>query len=297
MKKLFIASLLLSINAFASPAFQFMKVKSLADCELRVLIQNPPKGTPVRADFLFLIGFSDRADNHAPLFDLLTQSGLRVISFDYPGHGESECGSLNDHKIHDLIYYADQVERKTREDQMRPLFLAGWSTGALLVVRGLQKYVFLERKISGAVLIAPAVSVHKIVGDMGFVTQEVLTSHPNPPFRGAIKPNSPFKVPFFATSLLSQSIWSNIDSYPVLIPTLVFAAGQDSVVKTSGVKGWVYKNRGFGADIQALECAEGKHMLDNEFEPLGSEVRNNVLNFTMSPENFQYFSLDKCKPF
>jgi len=88
----------------------------------------------------------------------------------------------------------NEVEAFTRQDSKRPVILAGWSTGGLIATRMVQsESLQLEnRRVVGMILFTPGVSVYPIVGDGGIITEETLTSNPNPPHRGPIKPSSPF---------------------------------------------------------------------------------------------------------
>jgi alpha-beta hydrolase superfamily lysophospholipase len=246
--------------------------------DIRVGVQAPDK-TPI-ADVLFFTGFADRIDNHDPLFQAWTNAGYRVVSFDYPGHGES-TGSIDNYDFHGLAEIANEVEADTREDDERPLFLAGWSTGGLLAVRLVQSRTLPSpgREPDGLVLLAPGVAVHALVGDKGFVTQDTLTSNPNPPHAGPPKPKSPLLVPRFATKLEANVVLAQTEKYPGNVPTLVVVAGdaEDAYADTKKVKKWA---SGLGdAEVWGVQCAGAKHELDNEPNPIGDSVRAMAARF------------------
>jgi pimeloyl-ACP methyl ester carboxylesterase len=240
-----------------------------------------PRGTP-KGDVLFLHGFSDRFDNHLPLFEGFRRAGLRVVAFDYPSHGET-CGrGLDRYRIKGIAELASFVEEHTRQADDRPLVVAGWSTGGLVAVRMLQAPSFaLGREIRGAFLLAPGVDVKVLVGDKQIVTQETLTSHPNPPHRGPISPRSPLQTPLFATDLIVNARHARAASFPRDVPTFVVTGGEkeDVYANTRGVVTWVRARQDEGARVFGLTCPGGRHELDNEAEPMGGDVRANGVAF------------------
>jgi alpha-beta hydrolase superfamily lysophospholipase len=127
MKSAFLSLLFICSAAMAQSTSTMIRVESLdswkTDCRLRVVVQAP-KGT-AKGDVLFLIGFGDRADNHSPLFNAIVNSGFRVFSFDYPAHGESDCGSINFSSFKELMTAASAVEQSVRAGSKAPLFLIG----------------------------------------------------------------------------------------------------------------------------------------------------------------------------
>jgi pimeloyl-ACP methyl ester carboxylesterase len=289
----FIIGLLLSFQSLATEQFF---ISAGPECKLRVIVENPPKNVPVKADILHLIGFADRADNHDPLFKMLSVEGFRVVSFDYPSHGETKCQSLNRHSIHDLINLGIQVEFQTREDNKRPLILSGWSTGALLAILGVQQGLFATaRPVTAVVAMAPAVSVYTIVGSGGFVTQSSMTNHPNPPHKGPYKPTTPFTLPAFAFSLIYNSYLSQDLFYPKEIPTLIMTAGKDRYVNTENVLEWFFKHQENGSKIHGVFCPNSLHEMDNQIEPIGQEVRNFIRKFVLTPQNPQIVSQVECQ--
>jgi alpha-beta hydrolase superfamily lysophospholipase len=113
---------------------------------------------------IYFHGFGDRLDNHKPLFDAWNAVGLRVVAFDLPSHGEdSGFSNLIDlYSFQELGELATKVEASKREDETRPLILAGWSTGELIATQMIQKEIFKAqggRVPRALIFFAPAISV------------------------------------------------------------------------------------------------------------------------------------------
>lgn len=248
--------------------------------------EDRPEGTPL-GDVLYLHGFADRLDNHGPLFEAWRKAGLRVVSFDLPGHGENRGfqNRLGWYSFERLGALALEVERRTREDPRRPLILAGWSTGGLLAVRMVQEDRFAGgRRPSGIVLFAPGVSLHLLVGRVGLVTEGTLTRNPDPPHVGGIHPRSPLLRPLFALRLLGNSwLWSG-EPMPRDTPVLVLVGGteEDRYAYSPGLKRWAADQRKLGAPVTGVECPGGYHELDNEPDPIGRETRAAAAAFARS---------------
>jgi alpha-beta hydrolase superfamily lysophospholipase len=244
------------------------------NAQLRVGEARPASGEPV-ADILYLHGFSDRMDNHKPLFDQWTKRGARVVAFEYPSHGES-CGlGLGAYTFTDLVDFATVVEKDMVEDQKRPLYLAGWSTGGLIATRLAQGYRDVSRPIAGTMLFAPGIAVHVVLGE---VTLDSLTSLAHPPHTGPIAPTRPALYALFSAGLLLQSHEARSEPFPATIPTILFTGGEqsDTYADTAGLQAWVgeQRERAEPANIALVTCEGGKHELDNEAEPMGQEVRS-----------------------
>jgi alpha-beta hydrolase superfamily lysophospholipase len=266
------------------------------DCQIRVLVQSPPVSVPVRADVLFLIGFADRADNHGPLFESMANAGYRVISFDYPSHGESNCGGLDSQDFASLSKMAEEIIAPLTEDSFRPLYLTGWSTGGLLAMRIAQLNYFSNRTIAGLLLLAPGLATYMAPGDWGTVTLDTLLSNPNPPHRGPIKPTSPFSFIKFGLILIGNGIAARNERLPK-VPILIFLGGSKSDVyaDTSTIRRWIWFEQRFHSNLFAIQCDHAKHELDNETEPIGGEVRSNFLNFLLSPNEKSLKTGSSCR--
>ncbi|MBX3212191.1 MAG: alpha/beta hydrolase [Labilithrix sp.] len=238
--------------------------------------QARPAG-PVRGDILFFHGFSDRLDNHRPLFEAWTARGFRVVSFEYPSHGET-CGkSLAFYLYPSLARLAAEVERATREDEERPLLLAGWSMGGLLATRLLQGLEPLDRPVRGAVLFTPGVAVHLFLDR---VRRETLTRNEDPPHTGPITPTRPALYPI-AANLLVHASRARAEALPAGVPVLTITGGdeEDVYAKSAEVRSWVGDQRRRGAATHGLDCPGGFHEIDNEPAPMGPSVRSAAATF------------------
>ena len=201
-QKVLLANLILTLTSGAlaqATTTEFIDVGF--NCNVRVISETPKSVEPI-ADVLFLHGFSDRADNHGPLFKQIAAAGFRVISFDYPSHGETRCWNLDLHDFTSLSDLAVRVLAHAKFQSKRPLFLTGWSTGGLLAYRLAQREYFNDRHLAGLVLLAPGFSVYKIPGVFGWVTQASLLSNPYPPHMGPIKPQSPLAFLGFSSAFI-----------------------------------------------------------------------------------------------
>ncbi len=251
---------------------------------LRVVIEQNPEVEP-KADVLFLIGFSDRADNHGPLFSQLVASGFRVISFDYPSHGETDCWGLNLQDIASLQILTQIVLVETQEKAERPLYMTGWSTGGLLAYRMMQQGQMSFRDVKGLVLLAPGLAVYKVPGVWGFVTLDTLLSNPNPPHKGDIYPSSPLQFPLFGADLIGHSVLARLSEVPD-VPILMILGDDEADVyaKTPKIKKWYKSFKSESPQFVSYQCASAKHELDNEIEPIGQTVRDLFVNFINNTE-------------
>lgn len=231
-----------------------------------------PNATATVGDILFLHGYGDTFENHIPLFREWNRIGLRVIAFDFPSHGKSHGGAWDDldwYSFQDLAEVTSLVRNVTLEDNSRPLFLSGWSTGGLLAIQIVQseKMRTLFPMIRGLVVYAPGVSVRKCVGNLVcHITNDSL-SHNELLQDRPIHPGSPLYRVNFAAKLLLNAHLSWKQALPSEIPTLVFVAGdnEDRYVKSKDLKDWVRLQRAnFSASVSAFQCAGARHEMDNE---------------------------------
>lgn len=263
-------------------------VRDSQKLELRIGVQSP-QGEP-RGDVLYIHGFGDRLDNHEPLFSAWNQAGLRVISFDLPSHGENrgDLNNLNKFDFQALFDLVTQVELATKSlDTHRPLILAGWSMGGLLVVRALQEgwNAGLSRQVSGAILITPGIGVRKFPWTFGnragSITEDTLTHNPHPPHKAKPQPSSPFwskLVLGFSPTLVLNSFAAQYAGYPIDVPTVMFVGGdkEDMYAKTQVLKDWAKEKQ----SVTLIQCPRARHEMDNEpIEYGGAEVRTSSARF------------------
>jgi len=232
-------------------------------------------------DVVFFIGFGDCVYNHEALFEELTSAGYGVVSFDFPGHGQS-AGSINDYTIGQLGQMGAQV-LDLYNTSSEVVHLVGWSTGGLVVARALQDAnMYGFSGVKTAVMYAPGVKVYPLVGDKGFLTSATLTNNPSANVC-PLTPISPLVVPLFASNLLLNAGMSWLST--IQTPSLVITAGdtEDKYVITSGVKNWVINNQCSGVlsncTMVGAQCAGAKHELDNEPSPVGDYVRAATVAF------------------
>jgi alpha-beta hydrolase superfamily lysophospholipase len=239
---------------------------------------------PATGDVFYLPGFADGVLNHEPLFREWTRAGFRVVAADLPGQGlsrgEGKRASLDAFTFTELAAAAHQIEQATRETD-RPLVLAGWSTGALALVRSLQGQRDAEwsRRPSAVILFAPGVAVRPVVGEpslrypIGEVTVATLTHDLDRQLATPIFPRSPGDVLVFAADLLTNSGLSYREGLPSDIPTLVLAAGDetDRYVFSPLVQRWA---KALTGPASLIVCPQARHWLDGELDAFGgADVR------------------------
>lgn len=289
---------LTSFALHAKASESVFKMNTTQECYIRTIIQTPDEGIKTKADMLFFIGFGDRADNHEPLFKLMASQGVRVISFDYPTHGESRCSHLDYENFTSLSTLAQEIEEKTREDINRPLVVSGWSTGGLLALRMIQNNYLAERFIQGLVLITPGISVYNFVGGDGIIREKTLLQNPNPPHHGPPRPVSPFLTPVFATKLKFNSKLARTGHLPTHTPMLVLVAGDklDKYVRTPVLKKWIQEKKVNKSNLYAFQCENSMHEMDNEINPIGLTVRNLIKDFVNNHNNqLVAYDAEACK--
>lgn len=253
-------------------------IKPLVRTHLSV-VEVKPVGIPIHSDIFFLTGYADQSENHRQRFLELASQGNRVLSLDYPSHGQTKGDRLDWFTVDDLAYIAGtyvQEERKRLKDS-RPFMLSGWSTGGLVAVRLLQNEHtrVLIPKPSAVVLYAPAIAPRMVPGFCGFVTRGTLTSNPDRSVVGEISPVSPLCTPIFAVRMLETAGWARVTPYPLDIPTLVMLGGEeeDRYVDSNAVREWVLKQSRAGASVYFQQFPNAKHALFVEPGETGKEVR------------------------
>ena len=233
---------------------------------------------PLQGQILYLPGFADRFENHNYLWQRFREAGYRVITLDYPSHGDSveTIEPLNQFKISDLRNMAALALDAYKIDLL-PTHIVAWSTGAVVALNGLKpikgdyefssaKAHFLGHEISSLVQIAPAVAPKPLVGELGVVTEQSLSSLDNPPYLGEPSPNSHLKHPLFALDLILQSGKTWLQKLPDSFPMLTFTAGKrlDKYVFTEKVHSWVKQKQKTMENLSLMYCPKSKHDLTNE---------------------------------
>lgn len=257
-------------------------IKPAAPGYLRIGVMSP-EAEPA-ADILFVHGHADRLDNHGPLFSAWREAGFRVLSFDLPSHGESNILPIDLYSFEDLVALMRLLDEATLEDPDRPLFVAGWSFGGLVVTRMAQQpdlFNALSRTPQGLILFAPAVTPYPMAGGDGVARVSTLTNNPHPPVAGPPSPTMPIQNPIFASRLLAEAWQAEQTLFPPQLPVLLIAAGEteDWYVNAAGVLAWAHKQAQGGAVIRTFQCPAARHALDNEPYPIGSTVRQLAADF------------------
>jgi alpha-beta hydrolase superfamily lysophospholipase len=252
--------------------------------------------SPLKGCILYLQGLADSMLNHDPYFSELSRAGYRVIAFDYMGQGGSG-GTMNHSRILDVVTPSLQIsataervwaKHKSACPNEKPIVL-GWSTG------GLAGYEMALRSWAQAViLLAPGLYPKKMVGEAAtspslmalgrpVITLRTLTRNrfesQRDPHVDPVKPNSPAKVPLFATNLLAMAAKLRQPSrlVPASVPGLVFLSGvEDTYVDRRRT---IERLRITAPHFKVVAFDGALHELDNELEPVASEVRRATVEF------------------
>lgn len=261
---------------------------------------------PFKGCVLYLEGLGDSMLNHADLFTALSESGYRVIAFDYMGQGGSE-GSMNHTRIIDSYFPALQISSIAEKvwSKYAPVrdpisgndcsqskkMIIGWSTG------GLAAYEMANRGWADAVvLINPGIAPNKFVGEAAehpellltgapVITERTLTRlNPNSPYNphiDPIKPNTPVKVPLFAANLIHSAQLSQNWIIKPSVKGLLLASGTEDTYVDNGAA--IQIIRGNAPHFIIAQFSGGPlHELDNEVPQLATLVHANTINFLNS---------------
>ncbi len=267
-----------------------------SDCELvrlRVKIragylpENP--NVPFKGNVIYYEGLGDSMLNHLPLFKTLTESGYRVIAFDYMGQGGSS-GSMDDTRIKDIGYLGNQIWRRFARDldSFPKRNIIGWSTG------GLAAFVQAanEQTINKIILIAPGIAPKSLVGEqhpflgkIDLITLATLTtrSYTNGlknPHVDPIKPTSPLEVKRFAFDLQLTALQARHHQIDKRIRGFVLLSGkEDTYVDAEKTRKILLSA---APHFQIKQYGGALHEIDNESEPNGSASHYDILDFLNS---------------
>jgi len=140
---------------------QHVETRFVAPDQLSLFSQSWQPDAPPRARIVFVHGFTDHGSRHRRLASELTEQGYAVDSFDLRGHGRSNGARTwverFDQYIEDLDVFFDRVEEQA---EGTPVFVMGFSMGGTIAARWV---IQRQRKVAGAILIAPAVGVGRRV--------------------------------------------------------------------------------------------------------------------------------------
>lgn len=256
---------------------------------------------PFKGCVLYLEGFGDSILNHQPLFHALSESGYRVITFDYYGQGGS-AGSMNSTRLMSIIpgfTIGSQARwmwnRAVRTPDPRfgrtcaqsPKIVMGWSTGGLAAYK-----LAYEKWADVVILIAPGIHVKTYVGEsaehanlknvFNSVTERTLTSQkygpgvPNPHLEPP-RPNSPFDTPLFALNLLATSSRAQGWKIDPSVKGLVFLSGpKDTYVDSAAVAKTLRTN---ARHFRLVHAPNALHEIDNEVPAIARGLQTRVVDY------------------
>jgi alpha-beta hydrolase superfamily lysophospholipase len=237
------------------------------------------------ADLIFLHGHADRVDNHRRLFAAWVAAGIHVIAVDLPSHGGTTTRGIDAWSTADLAALVGALDRGYGAAD-RPLILAGWSFGGLLVTRIVQQprhLAVLARRPVAAVLLTPAVDPLPVTGGDGIARRRTLNHDPDPAAADP-RPASPLLNPIFAIRLLAEAWAARTDRLPAGLPTFVVASdpGEDLYVRADGLVRWALAQRAATGRVSLLSCSGARHGVHLEPWPTGPTVRHATVRFLAS---------------
>jgi alpha-beta hydrolase superfamily lysophospholipase len=113
-----------------------------------------PGEAPPWPGIVVVHGAGSRKENHADFARLATANGWAALTFDLPGHGESD-GEFSGSAIDDVIAMADLLSAQPGVDAGR-VVMRGSSLGGFLAIRAAAG----TREIAGVIAICPASENH-----------------------------------------------------------------------------------------------------------------------------------------
>lgn len=291
----------------ADSKFQFefvdydTKIPIINSVSLRAGVYSETDGVVFKGCVLYLEGLADSIHNHIPLFEALSQSGYRVISFDYMGQGGSQ-GNMNHTRLYDILApaleignqakfiwkkYSEQKGKNNLSCAQSKKMLIGWSTGGLATYK-----LAYEKWADAVVLIAPGIHPKTFVGEgatspthmLGgaqVITKRTLTrntfENAIDPHVDPIKPLTPIAVPLFAGNLLLTSQLSHVWKIPKTVQGLVFLSGvEDTYVNRGATVRTITDN----ADHFLVSTYDGAlHEIDNELPTVTDDMYKKTIEF------------------
>lgn len=133
--------------------------------------ESKPEGYPV----ILLHGNSLSANTFRNQFESESLSNFRLISFDFPGHGQSEKAK-DPEKMYTLFGYADFLAKFVQQLKIDEAIFIGHSMGGHIILHSIEK---LNAVIKGIVIFGTP--------PVGIPMNMELAYHPNPAFTLAFK--------------------------------------------------------------------------------------------------------------
>jgi alpha-beta hydrolase superfamily lysophospholipase len=246
----------------------------------------PEQGEVFRGNVIYYQGLGDSMINHQLLFSRLARAGYRVIAFDYLGQGGSSH-TMNRTRLENIQLIGNRVWSRYARGQGKKTII-GWSTG------GLAAYMQASRgQADQVVLIAPGIVLGNLlkIGEGAFnwppneITLSTLTtddySRPgSDPHLDPIRPNSPVKVPKFATDLLLTSNKARSTNIPAQVRGLVLLSGEEDSYVNAGKTKSVLERR--APHFSVREYPGALHEIHNEVESIRNRAHADILRFIMA---------------
>jgi pimeloyl-ACP methyl ester carboxylesterase len=302
----------LSTQGFAeSKGFKFYKenyethVPFVQKTELRVGVYSESSESSLKGCVLYLEGLGDSIANHEPLFKALSNSGYRVLAYDYMGQGGSQ-GKMDHTRITSswtpsleigtqARYVWDrytQVRNDRGQDcRQSKKFVIGWSTGGLAAYK-----LARDEWADAVVLIAPGIAINVLVGEAAepsmlegglmllfkqVISERTLTSNKFEgqvnPHVDPIRPGSPMHSPDFAMNLLTNSIKSHSWKIPGQVKGLVFLSGENDTYANAAKTGEVLSKN--APHFSVINYPKALHEIDNEVPEIAEDLRLKTVQF------------------
>ncbi|AZZ35820.1 hypothetical protein CIK05_03065 [Bdellovibrio sp. qaytius] len=266
----------------------------VSDVNLRTGYYAQSQVKPFKGCVMYLEGLGDSVANQQPLFNALSESGYRVLFFDYMGQGQSE-GSMNNSRVLDPVNDSLQLSSQAKfvwdlyaKDcgQSKKLVI-GWSTGGLVSYK-----MARDGWADAVVLIAPGIHAKKFIGEAAtaptalislkaVISERTLTRNTfsdgvNPHVDPA-KPDSPAKVPLFAANLLASSLLSQQWVINSKVKGLVFLSGvEDTYVDRDATLATLKRN---APHFKTVSYDGALHEIQNELPEVAFDMYQKTTQF------------------
>lgn len=272
----------------------FLANPLVRDVHLRTGYYTEAADKPFKGCVMYLEGLADSVANQQPLFHHLSESGYRVVFFDYMGQGGSE-GSMNNSRVLDPINNSLQLSTQaqfvwnlySQNCGASKKLVIGWSTGGLVSYK-----LAYDNWADAVILIAPGIHAKKFVGEAAatpsklVMLQQVISERTLTravygkglnPHVDPIKPDSPAKVPLFAANLLGSSLVSQSWQINSKVKGLVFLSGvEDTYVDRDATIKTLSKN---APHFHVVSYDGALHEIQNEIPDVAFDMHQKTTQF------------------
>ncbi len=261
----------------------------VSDVNLRTGYYSQSSAVKFKGCVMYLEGLGDSVANQQPLFHALSESGYRVLFFDYMGQGGSE-GSMNDSRVLDPVN--DSLQLSTQAKTVWNLYskdcgqskkvVIGWSTGGLVSYK-----LARDGWADAVVLIAPGIHTKKFIGEAAASPSALVKLQPlisartltrsNYHHTDQPRPDSPAKVPLFAANLLASSLLSQQWRIDPTVKGLVFLSGvEDTYVDRDATMKTLKKN---ASHFNVVSYDGALHEIQNEIPEVAFDMYQKTTQF------------------